>query len=121
MRRRQLLGGIAVGALDLRPAVAAAKLKHPLNGPLGLELYSLRDILKNDVAGTLAKVKRLGFADVEVPGQYGAPAEQFAALLKKHGLVAHSNHVGFERLDKDMPGVLKEAKTLGVKWVVCPG
>jgi len=122
MKRRQVLGGIAAGAgaLALRPALAAAKLKHPLNGPLGLELYSLRDMLKKDVPGTLARVKGMGFTDVEVPSLYGKSPEEFASLLKKNGLAPHSTHIQLDRLEKDLPGVIKESKALGVKWVICP-
>jgi hypothetical protein len=52
---------------DRRHGGAAGKVKFA--GPLGLEIYSLRRELAKDVPGTLARVRRFGFKEVEVPGR----------------------------------------------------
>ena len=44
-------------------------------GPLGLQLYSLRDQFAKDVPGTLDKVRDMGFTDVELAGTYGMSPE----------------------------------------------
>lgn len=127
MTSRRTVLGSSLAAAGLSAAVgrhfpqrAEAALKHPLDGVLGLELYSLREQLKKDVPGTLAKARAMGFADVEVAGTQGKTADEYAALLKKAGLKPQSMHLGFEKLRDDMQGAIKEAKALGVGWVVCP-
>ena len=57
-------------------------------GPIGLQLYSLREQFKKDVPGTLNEVKQFGFKYVELAGTYGQTPEQFRDELKKRGLEA---------------------------------
>jgi sugar phosphate isomerase/epimerase len=89
-------------------------------GPLGLQLYSLRDQFAHDVPGTLQQARRFGFKYVELAGTYGVAPKQFAALLKAHGLKAVSGHYPYERLRDDLDGVIREAKTFGLRYVGCP-
>ena len=89
---------------------------NSFKGPLGLQLYSLRDQFKKDVPGTLAKVKEFGFTQVELAGTYGKSPEEFNELLKANGLKAVAGHFGFERFRDDPEGVAKEAKALGLEY-----
>ena len=59
----------------------AAGTGASFKGPLGLQLYSLRDEFKKDVPATLAKVHGFGFRTVELAGTYGKSADEFNALL----------------------------------------
>jgi sugar phosphate isomerase/epimerase len=87
--------------------------------PVGLELYSFRDQFAKDVPGTMAKVKQMGFREVEVAGTYGMNTGDFRKLLDQHGLKAIGVGASFEDLEGNVPKVLTEAKTLGAKYVVC--
>lgn len=87
--------------------------------PVGLELYSFRDQFAKDVPGTMAKVKQMGFREVEVAGTYGMNTDNFRKLLDQNGLKAIGTGAGFEDLDRNVPKVLAEAKALGAKYVVC--
>jgi sugar phosphate isomerase/epimerase len=124
--RRDFLttAAVGVGATALRSEWALAsdppEVKTALNGPVGLQLWSLREQLKKDVPGTLAKVRPLGIREVETAGTWGQTAEGHRAALDKAGLRCQASHMGFERLRDDLAGTLKEAKTLGASWVVCP-
>lgn len=86
-------------------------------GPLGVQLYSVRNAIKNDVPGTLARVRALGFREVELAGTYGLSARDFRAALDRAGLRATSMHVGYEQLRDSLQSVLADAKTLGVQYV----
>ena len=48
----------------LTASACAVELSGDFKGPLGLQLYSLRDAFKADVPGTLDKVKEIGRAHV---------------------------------------------------------
>ena len=85
-------------------------------GPLGLQLYSLRDQFAKDVPGTMAKVKEFGFTQVELAGTYGKSAEEFNALLKANGLKAIAGHFGYDQFKNDPEAVAKEAKALGLEY-----
>src|SRR6266540_245525 len=85
--RRDFLTTMAagVGAAALPPGRAVAsdvpEVKTGLNGPVGLQLYSLREQLKKDVPGTLAKVRPMGIREVETAGLWGQTAAEHRAPL----------------------------------------
>lgn len=85
-------------------------------GPLGLQLWSLRDEFKKDVPATLGKVHDFGFRTVELAGTYGKKPEEFNALLATNGLKAVAGHFGFERFRDNPEEVAAEAKALGLEW-----
>src|SRR4051812_13694287 len=60
------------------------------NVPVGLELYSLRQQMSQDVAAALEIVRKLGFTDVEVPQLYKLSASEFRKSLDANGLSCSS-------------------------------
>ena len=110
--RRHFLGTLAtgLGAAALKPARAFAGLtpevKSALGGPIGLQLWSLRNYLPKDVPGNLARLRALGIREVEGAGLADMPVEAFRAALDAADLVCHSVHMDFERIQKDVAGAL---------------
>ncbi len=104
----------------LTSASYGIELTGDFKGPLGLQLYSLRDSFKADVASTLDKVKAFGFLEVETASTYGLGAEKFKALLDERGLKPISGHYQYDSLSKDLDGAVAEAKALGLKYAACP-
>lgn len=86
-------------------------------GPLGVQLWSFRNYIQDDIPGTLARVRALGFKEVELAGTYGMTAEQFRQELDNAGLEATAMHVGYELLRDSLESVLDQAETLGVEYV----
>ncbi len=85
-------------------------------GPVGLQLYSLREQFKKDIPKTLDEVKGWGIKYVELAGTYDLPADQFVSMLKQRGLVPIAAHFGYERFRDDAEAVALEAKSLGLKY-----
>lgn len=91
-------------------------------GPIGLQLYSLREQFKKDVPATLDEVRSWGIRYVELAGTYDLPPEKFAAMLKERQLVPIAAHFSYESFRDDPEAVAKEAKALrlkyaGVAWI----
>ena len=87
---------------------------------IGLQLWSLRAQTKESTTGALDLAKGYGVTEIETAGTGSLTVEQFAAELKSRGLNAVSAHLGYEALQKDLPGAIATAKTLGAKFIVCP-
>jgi sugar phosphate isomerase/epimerase len=85
---------------------------------LGLQLWSMREQVKTDLPGALDWVKAQGIVEVETAGTGNLSAAEFSKLLQARGLKAISAHIGYEVLEKDLPGAIQTAKTLGAKYVV---
>jgi len=117
------------GVLALTSAIAPARaggsekgragLGPSFKGPIGLQLYSLRDLFKNDVPGTLEKVRAMGFRNVELAGTYGMAADQFKSLLTRHGLRPVAGHFPYEQFRNNPEAVARETKALGMKYAGC--
>lgn len=82
----------------------------------GLQLWSLREQLKQDVPSALKLAASLGFKEVETAGTYGLAPEKFAALVREAGLNPISGHFGFDAWEKNPEAVAKEAKALGLRY-----
>jgi len=98
---------------------AAVGIGQSFRGPVGLQLYSLREQFKSDVPGTLNKVKGFGIRYAELAGTYGVPPEQFKQDLVQRGIEPISGHFAYERFRDDIEGVAREAKALGLKYAGC--
>ena len=88
-------------------------------GPIGLQLYSLRDQFKRDVPATLDQVRAFGITYVELAGYYGVAPEKFKEQLDARGLKAISGHFSYEQCRDDIEGVVREAKLLGLEYAGC--
>jgi hypothetical protein len=78
-------------------------------GPVGQQLYSLREQFKKDVPGTLDKVREWGFKHVELSGTYGMTPEAFKALLDARGLKAVAGHFVYEQYRDNVEAIAKES------------
>ncbi|MBL7872179.1 MAG: sugar phosphate isomerase/epimerase [Cyclobacteriaceae bacterium] len=86
---------------------------------IGLQLYSLRNEIPKDVAGSLALINKWGIKEIEGGGTYGMTQEEFNALCKKNNLKMVSIGAGFEELEKDPAAVAAKAKQFGATYVMC--
>ena len=108
---------------------------------IGLQLYTVRDAMSTDVAGTLAKVAHIGYNSVEgatyndgKENFYGMDARTFLGILKNNGLVMRSCHYRYGEDSKgatltngvfngtilhDWDRAVEDAHTLGLQYMVC--
>jgi sugar phosphate isomerase/epimerase len=119
--RRNFLATLGVAALGIASGDAARaseilaprrKLKR-----VGLQLYTVRDLMKADVPGTLAKVAAIGYKEVEFAGYFGNTPAQIRDLLRRNGLSSPSTHLPFESLESGWQKQLDDAKAAGHHWV----
>ena len=108
---------LALVAVACSNAPKEISLRGDFHGPLGVQLYSVRNQAAKDLPGTLARVHDLGFREVELAGTYGLSAAAFRHMLDSVGLHAVSMHVGYEQFRDSLDSVLQDAKTLGVQYV----
>ncbi len=120
-RREWLAGSAVLGtALAAQPLFAMANVPPP--GPIGLQLYTVRELFSRDPLGTLEQVAQIGYREVEFGGG-GYEAMDHAALratMERVGLVSPSIHIGYEALVADFDRSLAMATTLGADTVIVP-
>ena len=124
------LGAVACTAAGVRSATDSAAAPAPGDsagrstsgnlGPLGVQLYTVRDEMKRDVAATLARVARIGYQEVEFAGYFGRSPREIRALLDANGLRAPSSHLQTPILGDHWLATLDAAKVVGHEDVVVP-
>ena len=117
--RRNFLATLGVAALGIGARDALAheivlakkKLKR-----VGLQLYTVRDMMKADLPETLARVAAIGYKEVEFAGYFGRTPAQIRDLLRRNKLDSPSTHLSFDLLPNGWQKALDDAKAIGHKW-----
>lgn len=120
MNRRAWLSGAAAGALGLAGGALTEARRAAIGVPIGLQLYTVRGPLAEDLPRTLARVAEIGYREVELAGLHGAAPSAFRAHLDQAGLAAPSSHVSIDEVRADLDRLLEDAATLGVATLVVP-
>lgn len=81
----------------------AAATSHAATSPrLAVQLWSVKDEIKQDFEGTLDKLAKLGFQGVEFAGEFGkyqADPAGLSAFMKKTGLQCAGAHMHVDKLE----------------------
>jgi sugar phosphate isomerase/epimerase len=93
--------------------------KPLFNFPMGVQAYTFRKHFPNNVIGTLDTIKMFGITELETGVPKGLTAEEFRKLCDERGIAIPSTGSGFDQLEKNPADLVKDAKILGVKFVMC--
>ena len=118
MNRRTFLE-ILTAAAVLPRHLSWAAAEHRIE-KIGLQLYTVRDQMKADFDGTIAKVASIGYKEVEFAGYFGRTAEQVRAVIDRNGLTSPSCHIEYAVLSDKWPSVIESSKVIGQSYIVCP-
>ena len=110
-------------------------MNNASNHTLGIQLYSVRDDMEKDAAGTLKQLAAMGYKDVEHAGYedrkfYGYSPADFKKFLSDIGVTMVSGHsyLGAKAWDKtsndftdEWKHTFEDAAAAGLKYVFSPG
>ncbi|MEX6689166.1 sugar phosphate isomerase/epimerase [Danxiaibacter flavus] len=92
-------GALVAAGMLMKPANIFSRGNYKVSTKdVGLQLYTLREELAKDAKGTIAKVAKLGFTNVETFGAdkqgkfWGLDTKELASVLKENNLVTYSGH-----------------------------
>lgn len=100
-------------------AAATRAQARPLHLPIGLQLYSVRNLLPNNFDGTLAQVRAAGYTVVEAAGYFNRTAQQFRQSMDQAGLRCVSAHYTLSLFQTQLDELLDYAHALGLEYMVC--
>jgi len=93
----------------------------PLGLAPGIQLYSIRQQMAQDLEGALAGVREAGFLEVESAALPKKPAAEIRKALDNAGLKCVSSHRSFVDVTRDLDATTEFEKTIGVSYIICPG
>ena len=85
--------------------------------PVALQLYTVRDELAKDFAGTVRKVAEMGYAGVEFAGTGDLEAEAMRDLLQETGLQPAGYHASMDAIASEFRSLLRYNQVIGNKYV----
>jgi sugar phosphate isomerase/epimerase len=112
--------GLGTSVLSSCASTGARASAAPSASQIGLQLYTVRDLLNKDFEGTLERVAQIGYTKVEFAGYYGRTPEQVRAILDRLRLVSPSVHVGAQLMRQDAAGQIASAKVIGQEYITIP-
>ncbi|MFT6806710.1 MAG: sugar phosphate isomerase/epimerase [Glaciecola sp.] len=116
-RRFMKLSSTMLGAILLPGSLAFAADKPSV---VGLQLYTLRDMMAVSVPATLKLVSAVGYKEVETAGYFEHSPQVFRKMLDDEGLTSPSAHIRLDLFDKSLNQVIDTAKEIGHEYVVIP-
>jgi sugar phosphate isomerase/epimerase len=114
---------LAAPALAQQTSGSQSRGRHRVpRDQISIQLFTLRDQLAIDLAGTLAALAAIGYARVEHAGFVGRTVTQFKAALDAAGLRATSGHVQIPQPfdPAAWTASLQDANVLGSRFIVHP-
>jgi sugar phosphate isomerase/epimerase len=117
-RRTFIESSFAAGVFAAFPSSALAET-HQI-AKVGVQLYTVRSLMKSDFPGTIAKVASTGYKEVEFAGYFDHSPAEVRSILDKSGLAAPSCHVSYDVVEKKWPETIEAARIIGHTFIVCP-
>lgn len=132
--RREFLktSALAAAGFSLLSNDLWAGLKKPMPRNIGVQLWSVKEDMNKDAKGTLVKVAKMGYKQVEGFGYtdgkfFGVPTDEFSKILAGNGLKmpsAHGNITSKDytngQLSDGFKKMADDAKKVGQKYVIAP-
>jgi sugar phosphate isomerase/epimerase len=121
--RRQFLqdatlagAAIAIAGRTHTLAASQAAAASSWKSKIGLELYTVRDLLATDYEGTLAKVAAMGYTEVEPTSYNNMSPKDFRAMLDRYKLTMPSTHSGARGEGVELEKMLEGFQIMGIKY-----
>jgi len=114
------VGALLVGCRQQSLSAASDSGASATAQLIGIQLYTVRDLLQNNFDHTLEQVAAIGYKEVELAGLHDKSPDKVRKTLDKLGLAAPSTHIPYDRLRSNLQGVAEEARVLGHRYVICP-
>jgi sugar phosphate isomerase/epimerase len=94
-------------------------MADPLPWPIGLQLYSVRDLLPRDFDGTLHQLSAAGYKEVEAAGYYNKTAAEWKHAVDQAGLRCVSTHHPLPVLKQKEDELIEFANQAGMQFIIC--
>ena len=118
-RRELLMATAATGVVAASGTAAAADAPARV---AGIQLYTVRGSMAEDVGTTLKAIAGIGYREVEFAGYFGHSPAEIRRMLDDLGLVSPSAHVNAETVEEDPAPFVDAASEVGhdyltIAWI----
>lgn len=129
--------GLGIAAAAISPYILSCQAGEATESPfknIGIQLFTLRDLLDHDPRSVIRQVAKIGYKHVETYGvnvqdltHWGLTLDELIKLLDDHGLKTYSGHYDLSKYlsktstePEDLHRYVEVAEKLGQKYIVAP-
>jgi sugar phosphate isomerase/epimerase len=87
---------------------------------VGIQLYTVRDLLSQDFDGIMAGIAAIGYKEVELGFYTDRPSKEVRATLDRLGLTSPSCAFYYSVIRDNWPKVMERCHTIGHRYIVIP-
>lgn len=92
-----------------------------MRNDIAIQMYSIKDITKENHLNGFKLVSELGFKNIELAGDYGLSANEFKGLCDEFGLKVISAHIGGDdKSNEEIKNIISYQSAIGNNMVICP-
>lgn len=124
MKRREFIQTSSFAAVTLLslPTFMSMRSERHKNS-IGIQLYTLKDLIPKDPKGVMTKLAELGYKEIETYGYkeskiFGMEFKEFGKLSKDLGLKIVSGHYGMDMVRGDWERAVADAKSIGQEYMI---
>lgn len=123
MKRREFIQTSALATAGM--LAAPSMVKAAGSNKIGIQLYTLKDVIGSDPKGILKQLASFGYKELETYGYkegklFGLSNAEFGQTVKDLGMQVVSGHYGIDIIEKDLERAVADAKALGQSYIVVP-
>ena len=124
-RRNFLKTSSFVAAGSMLLPISCANKALPGNKKIGVQVYSVRDALQKDFAGSMKKLADIGYTYIEAYGMdlegklFGMSATEYKKIVSDLGMKLISTHATYFTPEQ-APKVIAASQEAGIKYLIMP-
>ncbi|MBN2029528.1 sugar phosphate isomerase/epimerase [bacterium] len=120
MERRDFLKTSAAGlVLGSTPFfnLSCSMGPHKLS-KIGVQTYSVRDLMSEDFEGTLEQIAEIGYDQLEFAGYYGKTPQEVRSIIDELGLTSPANHAGGLNSEEGLATAIEAGQIIGHEYLI---
>ena len=120
-RRKFLKNSLLCGTFSMVSPYNSLNAKNLMDNNLaniGIQLYTVRDLMKKNVPLTLQRIAEIGYKEVEFAGYFGKTTKEIKAILSDNGLKSPSTHIEMDTIYNNPNKAIDTALEVGHEHIV---
>ena len=120
-RRKFLQNSLLCGTFSLfnsNSSLNAASLMDNNLPNIGIQLYTVRDLMAENLPLTIQRIADIGYKEVEFAGYFGKTAKEIKTILSDNGLKSPSTHIEMDAIYNNPNKAIDTALEVGHEYIV---
>ena len=120
-RRKFLKNSLLCGTFSMVSPYNSLNAKNLMDNNLvniGIQLYTVRDLMKKNLPLTLQRIADIGYKEVEFAGYFGKTTKEIKKILSDNGLKSPSTHIEMDAIYNNPNKAIDTALEVGHEFIV---